>query len=128
MKLLIKFEEFIRGYNRLMRIKEMRWDLGSILPSEIRSSLCEPEIQWFNKYNKNLATYMRSIGEKGLDLTQDVTPPKSLYIEVRCMENYGELELEEGDIIVLQKNTTHYLPMSHCQHLIRQGILKHSSL
>lgn len=41
------------------------------------------------------------------------------------MENYGELELEEGDIIVLQKNTTHYLPMSHCQHLIRQGILKH---
>lgn len=31
-------------YNRLMRIKEMRWDLGSILPSEIRSSLCEPEV------------------------------------------------------------------------------------
>ncbi|KAK8725451.1 hypothetical protein OTU49_010863 [Cherax quadricarinatus] len=83
-------------------------------------------VQWFSRYNKNLAAYMRSLGEgTGLDLTQDTKPPKNLYVEVRCLKDYGEFEIEEGDIVVLQKNTTHYLPMSHCQHLIRQGILEH---
>ncbi|KAK8725450.1 hypothetical protein OTU49_010863 [Cherax quadricarinatus] len=113
-------------YNRLERIKAMRWEFGSILPAEIRANICEPEVQWFSRYNKNLAAYMRSLGEgTGLDLTQDTKPPKNLYVEVRCLKDYGEFEIEEGDIVVLQKNTTHYLPMSHCQHLIRQGILEH---
>ncbi len=41
------------------------------------------QVQWFNKYNKSLAKYMRSVGDHGgLDLTQDIKPPKSLYIEV----------------------------------------------
>ena len=40
-------------------------------------------MQWFGKYNKMLANYMRSIGDHGgLDLTQDLKPPKTLYIEV----------------------------------------------
>ena len=43
------------------------------------------QVQWFTRYNKCLANYMRSIGEQGgLDLTQDLKPPKTLYIEV-CM-------------------------------------------
>lgn len=42
-----------------------------------------PQVEWFNRYKKSLATYMRSVGgEEGLDLTQDIKPPKSLYIEV----------------------------------------------
>jgi len=113
-------------YNRIMRIRGMRWEFGSILPANIRSSMCEPEIQWFNKYNKNLAQYMRSLGEgHGLDLTQDTKPPKNLYIEVRCLQDYGEFEMDDGDTVVLQRNTTHFLPMAQCQHLIRQGILQH---
>lgn len=43
------------------------------------------QVQWFSKYNMCLANYMRSIGGAGgLDLTQDMKPPKSLYIEVRA--------------------------------------------
>lgn len=42
------------------------------------------QVQWFGKYNKMLANYMRSIGDHGgLDLTQDLKPPKTLYIEVK---------------------------------------------
>ena len=48
-----------------------------------------------------------------------------LYFQVRCLEDYGELELEDEDVVVLKKNTIHFLPVSHCQHLIRQGILQH---
>ena len=36
-------------------------------------------IDWFSGYNKALASYMRRIGT---DLTTDISPPKSLYIEV----------------------------------------------
>jgi hypothetical protein len=48
------------------------------------------QTQWFTKYNKGLANYMRSLGgHGGLDLTQDIKPPKSLYIEVRSGYNSG---------------------------------------
>ena len=32
------------------------------------------------RYNRNLASYMRAIGT---DLTSDLAPPKSLYVEVQ---------------------------------------------
>lgn len=127
-------------YDRLLRIRALRWEYGSVLPNAIqfhmsaeevsqlpsklfpsfhisllmgylvqskwsslppavnmtfnmsfcKSYLCvfivcgsDPQVEWFNRYKKSLATYMRSVGgEEGLDLTQDIKPPKSLYIEV----------------------------------------------
>ncbi|KAJ6638997.1 DNA replication complex GINS protein PSF1 [Pseudolycoriella hygida] len=113
-------------YNRLKRIKEMRWQFGVAIPNEIKSNLCEPEIQWFNAYTQNLGTYMRSIGDDiGLNLTDNVGPPKSLYVEVRCVTDYGKYELENGDVILLRENSQHYLPRVECEPLIRQGILEH---
>ncbi|XP_043762908.1 uncharacterized protein LOC122696855 [Cervus elaphus] len=54
------------------------------------------QVDWFNGYKMSLATYMRSLaGDQGLDITQDVKPPKSLYIEVRCLKDYGEFEVED---------------------------------
>lgn len=42
------------------------------------------QLQWFSQYKKSLASFMRSLGgDEGLDITQDMKPPKSLYIEVR---------------------------------------------
>ncbi|XP_067030178.1 DNA replication complex GINS protein PSF1-like [Acropora muricata] len=109
-------------YNRMLRIKKFRWEFGTVLPEEIKDNLCEQEIQWFSKYNKSLAMYMRTVG---LDLTQNMKPPKSLYIEVRCLEDYGEFEAEDGTVVLLKKNSQHFLPRSHCEHLIRQGVLEH---
>jgi len=40
-------------------------------------------VAWFQAYNQNLTTFMKSVGENaGLDLTQYTKPPKALYIEV----------------------------------------------
>lgn len=107
----------------------MRWQFGSTIPADIKQMLCEPEIQWFNAYSKNLATYMMAIGDGsgsfGIDLTSYVKPPKSLYIEVRCLSDYGRFELESGEVILFKKNSQHYLPRSECEPLIRQGILQH---
>ncbi|KAK3092277.1 hypothetical protein FSP39_000637 [Pinctada imbricata] len=113
-------------YNRLEQIKKMRWEFGSVLPAEVKFNMCEQEVQWFGRYNKMLANYMRSIGgEGGMDLTQDLKPPKTLYIEVRCLMDHGEFETQDGNIVVLKKNTQHFLLRSECEHLIRQGILEH---
>lgn len=112
-------------YNRLMAIKDVRWEIGSVLPEEFRLSLCEQEVQSFQKYNRCLARYMRNAGGGVIDLTQYRTPPKSLYIEVRVLQDYGELETEDGTVIQLKKGSQHHLLRSQCEQLIRQGILEH---
>uniref|UniRef100_A0A224XXE4 DNA replication complex GINS protein PSF1 n=1 Tax=Panstrongylus lignarius TaxID=156445 RepID=A0A224XXE4_9HEMI len=112
-------------WNRLQRLREMRWEFGTILPSDIKMNLSEGEVVWFNKYSKALANYMKTLGGRnGLNLAQDMKPPKQLYIEVRCLTDYGKLELNTGETILLNKNTQHLIPRSQCESLIRQGILE----
>jgi len=113
-------------YDRSTKITEMRWQFGPVLPAEIRSQLCEPEKEFFKQYTKDLASYMREIGDgAGIDLTTDQSPPKSLYVLVQVLQDYGELETDDGSIIILKKNTQHFLPRNQCEPLIRQGILEH---
>uniref|UniRef100_A0A915L2R8 DNA replication complex GINS protein PSF1 n=1 Tax=Romanomermis culicivorax TaxID=13658 RepID=A0A915L2R8_ROMCU len=113
-------------HNRLTRIQALRWEFGSVLPADIRHNFSNNEVIWFQKYNKNLTNYMRSIGDNiGLDLTQNMKPPKSLYVEVRCLQDYGEFETEEGILLILKKNTQHFLLRSDAEKLIRQGVLEH---
>ncbi|XP_029973568.1 DNA replication complex GINS protein PSF1 [Salarias fasciatus] len=112
-------------YDRLMRIRALRWEYGSVLPANVRFHMCAEELQWFSQYKKSLATFMRSLGGDGLDITQDVKPPKSLYIQVRCVKDHGEFEMDDGTVILLKKNSQHFLPRWKCEQLIRQGILEH---
>ncbi|XP_029820712.1 DNA replication complex GINS protein PSF1, partial [Manacus vitellinus] len=113
-------------YDRLLRIRALRWEYGSVLPNTIQFHMSAEEVEWFNRYKKSLATYMRSVGgEEGLDLTQDIKPPKSLYIEVRCLRDHGEFEIDDGTTILLKKNSQHFLPRWKCEQLIRQGVLEH---
>ncbi|KAH8365522.1 hypothetical protein KR215_007136 [Drosophila sulfurigaster] len=113
-------------YERMQRIKALRWEFGPIIPGDIKQALCEPEVQFFNNYSKSLAAYMRSVGDgQGIDLTGNLRPPKSLYIEVRCVEDYGKFELDDGEVVHLKKNSQHYLPRAQVETLVRQGILQH---
>ncbi|XP_045835910.1 DNA replication complex GINS protein PSF1 isoform X2 [Meles meles] len=93
-------------YDRLLRIRALRWEYGSVLPNALRFHMSAEEMEWFNRYKKSLATYMRSLGgDEGLDITQDMKPPKSLYIEVRCLKDYGEFEVDDGTSVLLKKNS-----------------------
>jgi len=116
-------------WNRLERVKALRWDFGSVLPADVKENLSESEAAFSSKYNRALATYMRKIGSSstsgGLDLTQDKNPPKSLYVLVRCLQDYGEIELDDGTVVPLRVNSQHYLPRSKCEQLIRLGVLEH---
>ncbi|XP_060526805.1 DNA replication complex GINS protein PSF1-like [Cylas formicarius] len=112
-------------YNRLRKIRTMRWEFGSILPPDIKTNLSNLESEWFSKYSRTLANYMRSIGEDGLNLAINFKPPKALYIEVRCLLDYGKYELSDGTVVLLKKDSRHYLPRSECEELIRQGVIQH---
>jgi len=112
-------------YNRLRSIASLRWSFGSVLPPDVKQNLSEAELAWLGTYSRSLAAYMRSIGDSGLNLTDDLKPPKYLYIEVRCVEDYGEFETDEGDVVLLKKNSIHLLPRAQCEHLVRQGVLQH---
>ncbi|XP_022074632.1 DNA replication complex GINS protein PSF1 [Acanthochromis polyacanthus] len=117
-------------YDRLLRIRALRWEYGSVLPANVRFQLSAEELQWFGRYKKSLSCFMRSLGGaesggEGLDITQDMKPPKSLYIQVRCLKDHGELEIDDGTVILLKKNSQHFLPRWKCEQLIRQGVLEH---
>lgn len=112
-------------YHRIRCLRTMRWEFGSILPADIKANMCTSENDWFTKYSTNLAKYMRSIGDNGLNLTLDLKPPKNTFIEVRCMVDYGKFELRDGSVLLLKKNSQHHLPREECEELIRQGIFKH---
>uniref|UniRef100_A0A7N4NUB7 DNA replication complex GINS protein PSF1 n=1 Tax=Sarcophilus harrisii TaxID=9305 RepID=A0A7N4NUB7_SARHA len=113
-------------YDRLLRIRALRWEYGSVIPNALRFHMSAEEVEWFNHYKKSLATYMRCLGgDEGLDITQDMKPPKSLYIEVRCLKDYGEFEVDDGTSVLLKKNSQHFLPRWKCEQLIRQGVLEH---
>ena len=88
----------------------MRWQIGRILPPDIKANFSPSEVsrvfnvlkisyrrrlfslffvvscfqeEWFSNYCTSLSNYMRSIGPTGgLNLLQDLKPPKTLYLEV----------------------------------------------
>ncbi|XP_029330195.1 DNA replication complex GINS protein PSF1 [Mus caroli] len=74
-------------YDRLLRIRALRWEYGSVLPNSLRFHMSAEE--------------------------------------VRCLKDYGELEVDDGTSVLLKKNSQHFLPRWKCEQLIRQGVLEH---
>lgn len=109
-------------------MKKIRWQYGKNLPQTIASNLSPEEIAWFTKYNGNLTVYMGHLDEgRGLDLTLRLKPPKGLCIRVRCLVDYGDLELDDGTVVVLTQGSTHYLQQAQCEKLIQQAVLEQIS-
>ena len=73
-----------------VKLKEVRVELKKLamLPPEVKLKMCKPETADYSGYNKALAGYMRRVGT---DLTTDISPPKSLYIEV-SYQDFGVLD------------------------------------
>lgn len=117
-------------YIRMKWIASLRWELATVIPPKhIKANMSDSEVIWFQKYSKTLANYMKSLAStsnmQGIDLTQYSRPPKSLFIHVRCLQDYGELELSDGHTVSLLKHSQHYVLASDVQDLIKQGILEH---
>ena len=42
-------------------------------------------------------------------MSQDLEPPKDLFVEIRVLSDCGEIVTSDGNIIHLEQNTTHLL-------------------
>lgn len=100
--------------------KQLRWDLGTVLPPEYRSNMHAHETSFFSKYDKLLTNY---ISDVGVDVTSDMMPPKELMVEIRVLAECGEIMTETGSVN-LEKGTTHLLRRSDVESLVRQGYLE----
>ena len=65
---------------------------------------------WFSDYNKAPAGNVRRVAT-------DIKP-KTLYIKVRVLEDHGELETGDGEIVQLKQGTKHHLPRELGEQLI----------
>lgn len=111
-------------YERMLRIKHLRWKHGGHLPSKVKDNLCEAEQKWLEDYNNLLADFQSSLGENGVNLLLNMKPPHNLFVKVRATQNIGSYELSDGTTVVLTENALHSLPVSDCEMLIRQGLLE----
>jgi len=105
--------------NRLNRLKKIWWQSGSIMAPVLKEKLSSSEIGWYQEYDTLMANYMK---DTGVLISDDQSPPKSLFVEVRCMDDVGDIVTDSGEVIQLHKNTAHYLPRANVQQLIRQGV------
>ncbi|CAL2031307.1 hypothetical protein CAEBREN_24041 [Caenorhabditis brenneri] len=109
---------------RKNRIRSYRWRYGGALPTPIRNALCEAELEFFHEYSSTLARFQTNLGEQGVNLLLNTAPPKTLFVQVRALEDYGDFETSDGTQVQLIKDSLHHLPRQDCEMLIRQGVLE----
>lgn len=79
------------------------------------------EIHGSSGYGHHSGTYVRRmIYYNAINETQDILPPRDLYIEVRVLQDCGELYTQSGPVN-LTANSTHFLRRVDVEHLIRSG-------
>ncbi len=107
-KCMYRNKRYLLAYmlHRMNKIREMRLETGPLIPARVKhDTLSGLEGDYFMKYSELLNEYMEKVK---LDLSQDMDPPKELLINVRVLENFGEVMTENGPL-VLVKGATHYI-------------------
>ena len=96
---------------------------GVVIPENLRQPglLSQRELDYFSQYNDIMNAYFEDID---FDLTADLQPPKELYIEVRVLQNCGEILTENGVVNMVQGSRA-CLRRTDVEHLIRQGKVEH---
>ena len=129
-------------YNRAEVIQSFRWNVGPVLPHDIQEKLHFSEKEYFKNHSAAIKSY---ISEMDIDLTvvwcfsisnvflgmrqiyqtfgtfflQDMVPPKDPYIQVRVVEDIGEVSLGDHSVS-LTKNSLHFLRRTDAEQFISQ--------
>ena len=109
------------GY-RLEKIEELWWKTASpVIEPELAKRLSKGEIEYYAQYQELVSKTMDTVD---LNLTAHLQPPHDLFVEVRVLQDAGEVLLDSGARVVFERNSTHYLRRSDVEHLIRQNVLE----
>ncbi|KAF8396826.1 hypothetical protein HHK36_018459 [Tetracentron sinense] len=107
-------------YNRTGTIQSLRWKVGPVLPQEIQEKLNYSEEEYFKNYSAALESYM---SELELDLTVDMVPPKDPYIQVRVLDDIGDVLLSDQSPN-LARHSMHFLKRTDAEQFISQGLME----
>ena len=110
--------------HRMKKVEQLRWEVGRVIPLDVKQNLSTDEQEHFKKYSASLESYMK---ECGFDLMANLSPPKEPFVEVRVLESCGEIYTDDGAAVKLEQNTTHYLRRTDVEQLVRQGYLEQTS-
>ncbi|KAG9439586.1 hypothetical protein H6P81_019751 [Aristolochia fimbriata] len=119
---LIRNKRCLMAYmnHRLEIIRSLRWKVGRELPEEIQQKLTQSERDYFKNHSLALESYM---SELDLELTVDMVPPKDPYIQVRVLEDIGDVLLSSAQTTLL-RHSVHSLRRSDAEPYISQGLME----
>jgi hypothetical protein len=126
-------------------LMQMRWNLGAVVPEDTRFGRCRTccaafglhrslapaaprrqklaphEFTFFSDYDQMLSKYFRSTG---LELTTDISPPASLLVRVRCLQDHPPIFTEWCGSITISKDMLVTMRHSDAEALIRTGVVE----
>lgn len=107
---------------RLVRVKEAFWKCGGGVTAELKEFMSPNERLFHDEYRKMIIDYQKSF-PIDLDLLTDIDPPRDFLIEVRVLEDCGEIVSSSGEVLNLKKNHSMLVRRSDVEHLIRQQLI-----
>lgn len=84
-------------------------------------NLSNQEQEYFKNYLLLLVDYKSKFGD--IDLSGDLEPPTSIFVDVRVLKDGGEVQTEYG-VFNLIKDSQFYVRKSDVERLIQQGYLE----
>lgn len=84
-------------------------------------NLSHEEQEYFRNYQEVITNYKSNFAD--LDLSGDLEPPTSIFIDVRVLKDGGEVQTEYG-VFNLIKDSQFYVRKSDVERLIQQGYLE----
>lgn len=108
--------------HRIKKIREAFWDSGMVFSQDKLDLMSPEERTFYLDYKKANLEYQNSFPIE-MDLTKDLEPPTSIYIEIRVLADCGEVMNSDGDTIKLDRGATEFVRKSDVEHLLKQGLV-----
>ena len=124
MTTLMRVYRCILGYinHRLLKIKSMFWKSGGFISDHDQQFMSDNEKTFYMEYRKSIFAYQNSF-PIDLDLFKDMEPPKDLKIEIRVLEDCGEIVTSSGEVLTLEKGVSLLVRRCDVEHLIKQNMV-----
>ena len=105
--------------NRLVYVKYLFWKAGGDGSGQ-SNMLADHEKKFYNEYAALMRNYQNSFPIE-IDLLTDLEPPRELFIEIRVLEDCGEIVTASGEFLKLDKNSTLLVRRCDVEYLLRQN-------
>ncbi len=122
--MMMRIYRCVLGYvnHRLLKIKNLFWKAGGIINETDQQFLSDNEKAFYVEYKKLIFEYQNSFPIE-LDLYKDLEPPRDLNIEIRVLEDCGEIVTSNGEILTLEKGVSLLVRRCDVEHLIKQNLI-----